>query len=153
MAEFLIFIRNTSVLADSGHWYDQDDAYTLLQLAIEAKAELTASEITEQKDKLALKYAARSQPGDIVEAHDTGYYCEPHEKTGRGWNHRAFALLRVPDIQLADARRYTGPLMSADGTYAVRKFRYSVASLGLAAGEAIERKWTDVEKQLVDKNG
>lgn len=56
---------------------------------------------------------------DIIEERPDGYFCEPEETTGHGWNHDAFLLLKIP------GRAVSGYLTESIPT---RKRRYSITA-------------------------
>jgi hypothetical protein len=55
---------------------------------------------------------------DIIEERPDGYFCEPEETTGKGWNHNAFLLLKVTGMEI------TGYLTDSIES---RKRRYSLS--------------------------
>lgn len=139
MAEFIVFIRSSTVKDESGCWIDQPNIYEKLQMRLEHREPwLSREQIIRSKEKLVAKYQAIHRPGDIVEVFPDGFFCEPHEKTGHGWNHHCFALVKCPGISLGEAKQYQGGVWdetTPGRPMLKRKFRYSVASLGLKAGE------------------
>jgi len=132
---------------------DEPGVYENLALRIDADYKLTVEQKIQSKEILALKYNARARPGDIAEVRPGGYFCEPGEETGRGWNHYCYALVRCPKITYDQARIYMDKIESAEGVL-LRKHRYSVATLGLVAGEIrIINRLIDLTGAVVDKNG
>jgi len=153
MAEFLVFIRNRSVTTDSGNWMDQPGEYERLCLRIDHPSILnkgrflTKEQKLKAKEKLAAKFEAVARPGDIIDCRPDGYFCEPEEKTGHGWDHYSFALLKCPNINYHEAKKYKTSWITRNekGEITVRrKHRYSVEILNLIAGE------TRVISNLID---
>ncbi len=98
MAEFLIYNKT--------HWYDLPSkstptltGYERNQFMIDTNSNLSTAQKIKAKDALTLKYAARQQSGDIVEARRDG---GPRGKL----EEEAFIFLQIPGINLKDAKKY-----------------------------------------------
>ncbi len=122
MAEFLIYNKI--------HWYDLSSkstpsltGYERNHFAIDTNSKLSTADKIQAKDRLTLKYAARYQSGDIVEARRDG---GPRGKL----EEEAFIFLQVPSISLKDAVKYGEPLINASNVMIYRR-KYFVDMAGL----------------------
>ncbi len=116
MAEFLIYNKT--------HWYDLPSkstpslsGYERNHFVIDINSKLSTAQKIEAKDHLTLKYAARYQAGDIVEARRDG---GPRGKL----EEEAFIFLQVPSVNLKNAKQYC----ISDSTHR-RKYFVDMASL------------------------
>ncbi len=122
MAEFLIYNKT--------HWYDLPSkstptltGYERNHFVIDTNSNLSTAQKIEAKDELTLKYAARYQKGDIVEARWDG---RPRGKL----EEEAFIFLQVPSIKLKDAIGYTVELENASAVMVYRR-KYFIDMTGL----------------------
>ncbi len=122
MAEFLIYNKT--------HWYDLPSkstpsltGYERNHFVIDIDHKLSTTSKIQAKDRLTLKYAARCQLGDIVEARRDG---GPRGKL----EEKAFIFLQVPSISLKDAIKYSEPLINASNVM-VRRRKYFMDMAGL----------------------
>ena len=128
MAEFLVY--------EKSHWMDKPNEYERQMLLIDAKIDLTLEQKLKAKDSFAQKYNARYQPGDIVEVRPDGYWGEPDERDKHGWNHTAFALVKVPGSKVDE--RYMAALEDTsilEQPVLLKRRKYTVAVLDLKPGE------------------
>ena len=115
---------------------DKPNEYERQMLIIDAKPNLTVEQKLEAKDAFTRKYNARYQPGDIVEVREDGFWGEPDEKGKHGWNHKAFALVKV--LRLKVNREYLDGLEDTsdlERPVLLKRRRYTVAALTLQPGE------------------
>jgi len=137
VAEFLVY--------EKSHWMDKPNEYERQMLLIDAKPDLTLEQKLKSKDAFATKYNARYQPGDIVEVRPDGYWGEPDERDKHGWNHTAFALVKVPKLKVDG--KYMAALEDTsvlEQPILLKRREYSVAALDLKPGE------TRVVERLAD---
>jgi len=128
VAEFLVYAKT--------HWMDAPNEYERQMLLIDAKPSLTVEQKLEAKDAFTRKYNARYQPGDIVEVREDGFWGEPNERDKHGWNHKAFALVKVPRLTVDE--RYMAALEDTsdpEQRVLLKHRKYTVAALGLKPGE------------------
>lgn len=118
MADILVFIRTTTVTAESGHWMDESGVLEKLNLQIDSNPALSVQQKVRKKEQLSMKFSKRRRPGDVLETQPDGFFCEPDERTGHGWDHHCFALVHCPGLSAKDAKKYT-----------------NLSPLGLKAGE------------------
>jgi len=135
MAEFLVYATK--------HWMDKrteddPDWLTKEQIGIDARQDLPSAKKAAMKENLVRKHSARYRAGDIIEVRPDGYWGEPDEKDKHGWNHKVFALVRVPGLSVALAKQYSEPYLddkNKKDSEILRRRRYTVSALGLATGE------------------
>jgi len=128
VAEFLIYAKS--------HWMDEPNEYERQMLLIDAKTDLTVEQKLKAKDVFAAKYNARYQPGDIVEVRPDGYWGEPEEKNKHGWNHKVFALVKVPGLKVDT--EYMAALedtIDLEHPVLLKRRKYTVTRLELQPGD------------------
>jgi hypothetical protein len=76
-----------------------------------------------------LKWNSRLRQGDIIEVREDGYYRVEYLKEGiHGWNRNAFALIRIPGVNVKDLKyageSYSnGTELSAETVFYKRRYR------------------------------
>jgi hypothetical protein len=159
VAEVLIYIKGHNRKdGDTGHWMDDTGVFDTLKNRINGDIAKTLTQKAESLAELQRKYDARSQYGDIVEVRPDGYWGEPDEKNKHGWDHAAYALVKIPKITIEQVSRYRDSVQEITGTgdkikaKVLKKWRYNISALGLTAGETRTiTKLNDLVRQLTDK--
>ncbi len=122
MAEFLIYNKT--------HWMELPSknnpsmtGYERNHFVIDNNSSFSTAQKIKAKDLLTLKYNARHQPGDIVEARrDNG----PRGKLEED----SYIFLQIPSIKLKDAIKYSEPLINASDIMIHRR-KYFMDMAGL----------------------
>ncbi len=130
MAEFLIYERDNWMDVPSK---DRPDwtGYENVEQKILAKPGLTVEQKTKKLGLHEMKYTARYQKGDIVEARK--------DSAPRGRLEEAsFLFLQIPSISLKDAKQYAKPLTDltdVDYPIMLKRRKYYVNIMGLSFDE------------------
>ena len=104
----------------------------LVQTADNWMDALSKAEIDEYKKKYTYfqqKYDMRSQPGDIVEIREDGFWDK------RGHDKSFYCVIKIPGLSLSAAKEYSGPAKDQLKTDITKKFRFNVDLTNISLDE------------------
>ena len=123
MAELLIYNKTVDWMDSPSKNNSSMTVYERNHFVIDNKIEYTTAQKIKAKDLLTIKYNARHQIGDIVEARrDNG----PRGKLEEA----SYIFVQVPSISLKDAIKYSEPLINATDVM-IRRRKYFMDMTGL----------------------